>query len=267
LLAPRKRGSRLLNRLLRELEAWPHRSTAPISPPSFLVWSPQLVLRFYVQPGRAWQCPGLWRAKSPQFISKIFRGQLPQPAESLTGDQLLQLVAAGGYPDAVKRRSERRRQDWYRAYLNSIVERDVPEIADIAAPERIPRLLEISARFSGQLTNLSELGRAIGLDHKTVEHYLRIREQIYLVQRLQPWSRNELSPLVKTPKLQFIDSGLLTALRGYSIARLRSDLGPILERALSSRNCPRRLRGRKNASPSSTIVTKTNSKSTSFSRT
>ena len=172
------------------------------------------------------------RAKAPQFITKIFRGQLPQPAEPLTDDKLLQIVATGGYPDAIKRRSERRRQDWYRAYIKSIVERDIPEIADIATPDQIPRLLEISARFAGQLTNLSEIGRAIGIDHKTVDHYLRVLEQIYLVQRLQPWSRNELSRLVKTPKLQFIDSGLLTAMRGYSIARLRSDrtlLGPILE--------------------------------------
>lgn len=172
------------------------------------------------------------RAKAPQFIAKIFRGQLPQPAEPLTGDKLLQIVATGGYPDAIKRRSERRRQDWYRAYIKSIVERDIPEIADIATPDQIPRLLEISARFAGQLTNLSEIGRAIGLDHKTVDHYLRVLEQIYLVQRLQPWSRNELSRLVKAPKLQFIDSGLLTAMRGYSISRLRMDrtlLGPILE--------------------------------------
>ena len=123
----------------------------------------------------------------------------------------LEVVPRSSQPAAIrtpiKRRSERRRQDWYRADLNSIVERDVPEIADIAAPERIPRLLEISARFAGQLTNLSEIGRAIGLDHKTAEHYLQILEQIYLVQQLQPWSRNELSRLVKTPKLQFVDSG------------------------------------------------------------
>ena len=91
--------------------------------------------------------------------------QLPQPAEPLTGDKLLQIVATGGYPDAIKRRSERRRQDWYRAYIKSIVERDIPEIADIATPDQIPRLLEISAQFAGQLTNLSEIGRAIGLDH------------------------------------------------------------------------------------------------------
>jgi uncharacterized protein len=172
------------------------------------------------------------RAKPPQFISKVFRNQLTQPAEPITGEKLLELVATGGYPDAIKRRGERRRDDWHRAYIKSIVERDVPEIAAIAAPGQIPRLLEISARFAGQLTNLSEIGRTVGFDHKTVDHYLRVMEQLYLVQRVQPWSRNELSRLIKTPKLHFIDSGLLTAMRGYSVARLRSErnlFGPLLE--------------------------------------
>lgn len=172
------------------------------------------------------------RSRAPQFVSKVFQGQLPSAAESLSGDKLLQLVTTGGYPDAIKRRAERRRYDWYRAYIKSIVERDIPEIADIAGRDQIPRLLEICARFAGQLTNLSEIGRAIGRDHKTVGEYLRVLEQIYLVQAVLPWSRNELSRLVKTPKLHFIDSGLLTALRGYSTARLRSDrglVGPLLE--------------------------------------
>lgn len=107
----------------------------------------------------------------------------------------------GGYPDAIKRRAERRRHDCYRAYIKSIVERDVPEIADIAGRDQIPRLLEICARLSGRLTNLSELGRAIGRDRKTAGQYLRVLEQIYLVQVVQPWARNELSRIVKTPKL------------------------------------------------------------------
>jgi predicted AAA+ superfamily ATPase len=172
------------------------------------------------------------RAKPPQFISKAFRNQLPQPTQPVVGEKLLQLIATGGYPDAVKRRSERRRDDWYRAYIKSIVDRDIPEIANIAAPSQIPRLLEISARFASQLTNLSEIGKTVGLDHKTVDHYLRVLEQLYLVYRIQPWSRNELSRLIKTPKLHFVDSGLLTAMRGYSIARMRSErdlLGPLLE--------------------------------------
>jgi predicted AAA+ superfamily ATPase len=132
----------------------------------------------------------------------------------------------------IKRRSERRRQDWYRAYIDSIVQRDLPEIADLAKAGHIPRVLEIAARFAGQLTNFSEIGRSAGIDHKTADQYLRVLEQLYLIQRVQPWYRNELSRLVKTPKLHFIDSGLLTAMRGYSIARIRKDrslFGPLLE--------------------------------------
>jgi predicted AAA+ superfamily ATPase len=172
------------------------------------------------------------RVKRPQFLSKVFQGQAPQFTESLSAENLLQLVARGGYPDAIKRRGERRRRDWYRAYIKSLVERDLPEIADLAKPGQIPRVLEVAAQFAGRLTNLSEIGRSVGLDHKTAEHYLGVLEQLYLVQRIQPWFRNELSRLIKTPKLHFIDSGLLTSLRGYSLARLRADrslFGALLE--------------------------------------
>ncbi len=168
--------------------------------------------------------------KHPQFIAKAFRGAVPDSAEDLSKEKLSDWVAAGGYPEALKRRSERRRQDWYRAYIKSILERDLPEISNLAKPDQVPRVLQIAA--AGQLTNLSEIGRSVGLDHKTADHYVRVLEQLYLIQRVQPWFRNELSRLVKTPKLHFIDSGLLTAMRGYSLSHLRADrtlFGALLE--------------------------------------
>lgn len=112
------------------------------------------------------------RIKRPVFLSSALKGQTPQLAESLSPEDLLQLVATGGYPDAMKRRGERRRHDWYRAYIKSLIERDLPEIANLAKPTQIPRLLEVSARLAGQLTNLSEVGRSAGVDYKTADHYL-----------------------------------------------------------------------------------------------
>jgi predicted AAA+ superfamily ATPase len=174
----------------------------------------------------------LLRRKRTQFIASIFRGEAPQPAEVVSPDALVQMVAGGGYPEALARRTERRRQAWHRAYVESIVERDVPEIASLARPNQIPRVLQFAAQLAGCLVNLSEIGRNVALDHKTTDHYLRVLEQLFLVHRLQPWSRNELSRIVKTPKLHFVDSGLLTSLRGYAVARLRTQrelLGPLLE--------------------------------------
>ncbi len=138
-------------------------------------------------------------------------------------EKLSEWVTTGGYPEAIKRRSEHRRQDWYRAYIESIVERDLPKISNLARRDQIPRVLRITAQFAGQLANPSEIGRSVGLDHKTAEQYVQVLEQFYLIQRVQPWFRNELSRLVRTPKLHFIDSGLLTAMRGCSLSRLRAD--------------------------------------------
>jgi predicted AAA+ superfamily ATPase len=102
------------------------------------------------------------RIKHPRFIARAFRGEVPDPAESLSENQLMHLVTAGGYPEAMRRRGERRRQDWYRAYIKSIVERDLPAISNLARPGQVPRVLQIAAQFAGQLTNLSEIGRSVG---------------------------------------------------------------------------------------------------------
>lgn len=174
----------------------------------------------------------LIRRKRTHFIPSIFRGHIPSEIEPLPANGIVSIVSQGGYPEALTRRSEKRRQDWYRSYIDSIIERDVPEVATLSKSGQIPRLLHIAAQFSSRLTNLSEIGRSVALDHKTTDHYLRVLEQLFLVRRVQPWFRNELSRTIKTPKLHFVDSGLLTALRGYSIERLRRDrdlLGPVLE--------------------------------------
>jgi predicted AAA+ superfamily ATPase len=174
----------------------------------------------------------LHSGKPPRFIDKVFRGDIPAASAPCKPDELIRLAGAGGYPEALGRKTERRRQDWYRAYLASIVERDVPDIAALAKPGQVPHLLQVAAQFASRLTNLSEIGRTVNLDHKTTDTYLRVLEQLFLLRRIQPWFRNELSRIVKTPKLHFLDSGLLTAMRGHGLARLRADrdlFGPILE--------------------------------------
>ena len=74
--------------------------------------------------------------KHPRFMASAFRGAVPDTAEALSKEKLSDWVTAGGYPEAIKRRSERRRQHWYRAYIKSIVERDLPEISNLAKPGR-----------------------------------------------------------------------------------------------------------------------------------
>ena len=76
------------------------------------------------------------------------------------------------------------------------------------------------------------MGGQIGFDDKTTRRYVSILEQLFLVRRVEPWFRNQLKRLVKTPKLHFLDSGLLATLLGATterVARDRSIFGTMLE--------------------------------------
>jgi hypothetical protein len=98
--------------------------------------------------------------------------------------------------------------------------------------DHLPKLLRALALHAGQLINFSLVGGQLALDDKTVRKYTAIFEQLYLVRRLEPWHSNRMKRLVKTPKLHFLDSGLLaglTGITGAAIVRNRTLLGPLLE--------------------------------------
>lgn len=162
----------------------------------------------------------------PAFLDRAFRSEPPQAGDKIIGEDLMDIVLAGGYPDAVSRSSEKRRRGWFRAYVDALVEHDVRDIATVERIGELRKLIDVLSQFSGQLTNLSQISGRIDIDHKTADRYITILEHIFLVQRLRPWFRNELKRLVKTPKLHFLDAGLLAAVRGSNIDRLRNDRTP-----------------------------------------
>ncbi|MBL8533776.1 MAG: DUF4143 domain-containing protein [Betaproteobacteria bacterium] len=114
----------------------------------------------------------------------------------------------------MKRASGARRNAWVRAYIDSIIQRDVRDIAAVEKLNSMPRLLYALAQMAGQLCNYTQLGGQLGLDAKTVNRYLTMLEQLFLVRRVPAWSSHLLARVVKTPKLQFLDSGLLCSLLG-----------------------------------------------------
>lgn len=172
------------------------------------------------------------REKRPTFLQKAMAGRVAKTTETLIGDDLVNAVFTGGYPEMIRRRDRQRRRAWARGYVNAIVQRDVRDIAELERMDQMPRLLKVLAHHSGQLTNFTQIGGQIGLDDKTTRKYVAILEQLFLVRRVEPWFRNRLKRLVKTPKLHFLDSGLLAAILGTTEERLgkdRSVFGPLLE--------------------------------------
>ena len=173
------------------------------------------------------------RERRPTFLERAFSGDaLIDSEETALGDDLLELVLKGGYPEPLTRESAVEREIWHEDYVEAIVQRDVRDIAQIGLLNVLPRLLRVLAESSSQLVNFSRIGSALNMNHVTTREYVTHLANLFLVTVVPPWHSNALKRLVKTPKLHFLDSGLLATLKHVNIDRIRLDrspLGAILE--------------------------------------
>ncbi len=169
---------------------------------------------------------------SANWIDQAFAGQLLRADTPALGAELVERVLRGGYPEAVSRVSAKRRVTWARQYTDALIQRDVRDVAGIDKLEQLPRFLQALAQTAGQMCNYSQLAGQVGLDGKTAARYAGVFETMYLLKRVDVWARNRLSRIVKTPKLQFIDAGLLAVLVNLSFEEVRKDrtqFGHVLE--------------------------------------
>lgn len=174
----------------------------------------------------------LQRNSKPAFLRRLFNSDWSDLKDAEPASELVERVLAGGYPAALARKSSSRRRSWLRAYAESLAERDVPELADVTKTSELSKLVALAAAASGRLTNLSALAQPLGVDSKTVDRWLSLLEHMFVVRRVPAWHRNDLKRLVKTPKLHFLDSGLLAALTSMTDQTVQSDrekFGPLLE--------------------------------------
>jgi hypothetical protein len=166
------------------------------------------------------------------WLDGLFSGQLPQPGSEARTDNLMHRVLQGGYPEMLLRTTPRRRVAWARQYLDAIMARDVRELSGIEKLDQLPRFLRALAHTAGQVCNYTQLGAQVGLDGKTAARYMSVFEQMYLLKRVEPWASNRLKRVVKAPKLQFLDSGLLAMLLNLTeeeIQKNRARFGHVLE--------------------------------------
>jgi hypothetical protein len=153
------------------------------------------------------QCPELppvWNRKhiddapaclpDPEFWSAVLRGSFPEPVIN----------------------PQRRIEAWYRAFVQTYLERDVRSLRHIGDLTQFQIFLRALAARNGQLLNLSALGRDLGLVSNTVRAWISILEASFQVRLVRPWFVNVGKRLVKSPKLYFLDPGLVLYLTGIT---------------------------------------------------
>lgn len=123
-----------------------------------------------------------------------------------------EMLYRGSYPALYDR--ELSPDDWIPNYVATYLERDVRQLIAVRDLTLFQRFVKMCAARSGQILNLAALGADCGISAVTAREWLSVLEASYLVMRLSPYYRNFGKRLVKTPKLYFMDAGLMAWLLG-----------------------------------------------------
>ena len=125
----------------------------------------------------------------------------------------------GGCPLSFTARAEAESLVWRRQFLQTFLERDLPQLGVIIPALALHRFWNMVAHYHGQTWNAAELARALAINEATVRRYLDLMTGVFMVRQLPPWFENLKKRQVKAPKVYVRDSGLLHALLGIATRR------------------------------------------------
>jgi predicted AAA+ superfamily ATPase len=159
------------------------------------------------QPAPRWTFDDLFRLQSPYDLE----ARIGQPRDP---DDLRRRILTGGYPTPALTATRAVRTRWFESYVRTYVQRDIPDLAGIEYLGVFERLLRLLMLRTGNLLNVSDVARALGVPPTTAHRYVDLLVATYQAAVLSPWAGNTEKRVVKTPKVYGGDSGLTAWLSG-----------------------------------------------------
>jgi predicted AAA+ superfamily ATPase len=165
------------------------------------------------------------------FPAWAFGSGSPSPVTPAVEADVIERIVRGGFPEPALA-GRRFRERWFGAYVTTVVQREVRELAGIAGLTELPRLVSMLAARTASLLNVAELSRTSGIPQSTLHRYLALIEAAFLTTSLPAWTGDPGRRLARAPKLHMTDTGLAAWITGADAPRLAKDrerLGALLE--------------------------------------
>lgn len=160
--------------------------------------------------------------KKPQFLTDAFDKKFHLPKTQETRDELIDLIFAGGYPEAL-RLPAKARKDWHNSYIDALIENDLNSYANLRQKDTLADLLKILAAWSSKFMDISAIGAGLALDRRTLANYISALTAFYLIEPVSPWLKTDYERVNKMQKLFMTDTGMMTALLGWKPSFLNED--------------------------------------------
>ncbi len=120
----------------------------------------------------------------------------------------------GGFPLSFLAQTEQESLDWRKDFVNTFLERDIPQFGFNIPSTRLFRFWSLLAHYHGQIWNAAEAARALEVSQGTARRYVDLLQDLFMLRQLQPWYVNLGKRQVKSPKIYLRDTGLLHYLLG-----------------------------------------------------
>ena len=153
------------------------------------------------------------------FQENFFDIDLPSCQFEL--EEILAFIIRGGYPEILSI-DEEFRNDWFDSYIESRIQKDIIQMRQINVNRllQIRKLLQILAAHTSSLLNYNTIANKLQIDNKTVAAYIEILEAMYIIKIIPSYFVNLSLRVIKSPKIQFIDTGLVSSLLNLNIKNL-----------------------------------------------
>ena len=175
-----------------------------------------------------------------QFIDLVFGEEtLPLFESSVTKSDYLDRALVGGYPEATKRLPSRR-EKFFDAYINDLIDRDITQLSEIQRRPDLIRLLALLADRMSTTISVQNIAEVLAVSKSTVDRYVALLEQVFVIKRLSGWATSATSRATQKEKCFFVDSGFAAHLAGHTSASLKRNEaagGQLLENFVIGEAC------------------------------
>lgn len=171
------------------------------------------------------------KGSSPTFLINAFNQSFNFPWDFYEKDTIIEMAFGGGFPEALTLEG-RQRKKWHRDYIEALLERDLKDVTKIHRYDAMRELMKILAAWSSKLMDVSSISSGLSIHRPTVAAYINALEALYIVERVQPWTKTDYDRVGKHAKLFMTDSGLMSSILSWNMDQIRLDsdrLGKLME--------------------------------------
>jgi predicted AAA+ superfamily ATPase len=153
--------------------------------------------------------------KKPTFLKRAFSSDFAQKIKGFDKEAIVSLAFRGGYPEAARLKTVRARKEWHKDYIESLLTRDLKDIANVRRQDSLKELIGVLASWSGKFMELNSICAALSVSKITLESYINALVSLFVFEKLPPWHRSDYDRIAKRQKIYATDSGLMASALGW----------------------------------------------------